>query len=30
MYPAPADTPLPITTRTRGYYSDCGLRTTRT
>jgi len=29
MYPAPADAPLPIATRTRRYYSDCGLRTTR-
>jgi len=29
MYPAPADAPLPIATRTRCYYNDCGLRTTR-
>jgi inosose dehydratase len=28
MYPAPADTPLPIATRTRLYYSDCGLKIT--
>ena len=30
MYPAPTDAPLPIATRTRRYYSDCGLRTART
>ena len=29
MYPAPADAPLPIATRTCRYYSDCGLRTAR-
>ncbi|MCV2489526.1 sugar phosphate isomerase/epimerase [Geodermatophilus sp. YIM 151500] len=29
MYPAPVDAPLPIATRTRRYYGDCGLRTTR-
>ncbi len=25
MYPAPADRPLPIATRTRQYYGRCGL-----
>jgi inosose dehydratase len=29
MYPAPADKPLPIATRTRRYYSGCGLKTGR-
>jgi inosose dehydratase len=29
MYPAPADAPLPIAARTRRYYSECGVRTTR-
>ena len=29
MYPAPADAPLPIATRTRRYYSDRGLTITR-
>ena len=29
MYPAPADAPLPIATRTQRYYSGCGLRTGR-
>ena len=28
MYPAPPGAPLPIATRTRRYYTDCGLRTT--
>ncbi len=28
MYPAPSGAPLPIATRTRRYYTDCGLRTT--
>ncbi len=29
MYPAPADAPLSIATRTRRFYSGCGLRTSR-
>ena len=29
MYPAPADQPLPIATRTHRYYTSCGLRTIR-
>ena len=28
MYPAPAGEPLPIATRTRRYYSSCGLNPT--
>lgn len=30
MYPAPAGAPLPIVTRTRHYYTNCGLATART
>jgi inosose dehydratase len=29
MYPAPAGAPLPIATRTRRYYGNCGVTTAR-
>jgi inosose dehydratase len=27
LYPTPPDVPLPIATRTRAYYTRCGVRT---